>query len=426
MFFFFPKLLNPLAPPPSVRLPLACARQALSRWCGFGASLEYTFAIFALPFPQPPLFRSLRVSAAEQSLLAIRAWMVSSELGAAGREPPPADQLASFYKLVDKKVIAGVLKRHARCAELSALASTQAEALFTDDSLVVAHLRVCESDNVAALASESSHAEEGARLRRRAWDVLLSVIRLLMRRLKAGTLLPGTIREVEIDFFAHEQAAARRAQRLPAPPSDVLRALVSPSEYNTLLLAMHRSHDSLIRPVWEQHERMKVELFVLQGLDVIPRITGVPACWVPFECHLVAYIEEDLSPQLHGPVFCSAVLRKWRSAAVSSVLQARGVLQTGVADAEQIIAGFDALQREDIAKHGLRDCALPSCSKTETTVKEFALCFGCRSVVCCCAEHQGLDWTMHNKACQHEAQEAARLDAEEGGGDATGAGSAAA
>ena len=46
--------------------------------------------------------------------------------------------------------------------------------------------------------------------------------------------------------------------------------------------------------------------------------------------------------------------------------------------------------RADIAKHGLRDCALPSCSKTETTVKEFAHCSGCRSVVYCCAEHQGL------------------------------------
>ena len=110
------------------------------------------------------------------------------------------------------------------------------------------------------------------------------------------------------------------------------------------------------------------------------------------------------------------MLRKWRSDAVSSVLQARGVLQNGVDNAEQIKAEFHARQRNDIAKHGLRDCALPSCSKTEKTVKEFAHCSGCRSVVYCCAEHQGLDWTKHKKACREK--ETARLAEEEADNEA--------
>ena len=119
-----------------------------------------------------------------------------------------------------------------------------------------------------------------------------------------------------------------------------------------------------------------------------------------------------MSPQNYEPAFCAAVLRKWRSDAVSSVLRAHGVLQTGLAVHEQTNATFDARQRDDIAKHGLRDCALPSCAKTEQTVKEFAHCSGCRSVVYCCQEHQALDWTMHRKACR--AKQAARLTAEEG------------
>ena len=36
------------------------------------------------------------------------------------RAPPPPDRLAVFYKLVDKKVIADVLCRHARAVELAA------------------------------------------------------------------------------------------------------------------------------------------------------------------------------------------------------------------------------------------------------------------------------------------------------------------
>ena len=93
-----------------------------------------------------------------------------------------------------------------------------------------------------------------------------------------------------------------------------------------------------------------------------------------------------MTPRNYGSAFCAAVLRKWRSNAVSSVLRARGVLQTGVADHEQSRAEFEARQRANIAEHGLRDCALPSCSKTEKTVTEFSLCAGCRAQVYCCLE----------------------------------------
>ena len=126
-------------------------------------------------------------------------------------------------------------------------------------------------------------------------------------------------------------------------------------------------------------------------------------------------IEKHMSPHSYEPAFCAAVLRKWRSDAVSSVLRARGVLQFGIAAALEVGAEFQARKRDDIAKHGLRECALPSCSKTEKTVKEFAGCSGCRSVVYCCLEHQALDWRAHKKACRE--QEAARLAAEEGVAD---------
>ena len=130
-----------------------------------------------------------------------------------------------------------------------------------------------------------------------------------------------------------------------------------------------------------------------------------------------------MTPRNYGSAFCTSVLRKWRSNAVSSVLQARGVLQSGVARREQSLAEFDARQRADIALLGLRDCALPSCSKTEKSVKEFSLCAGCHSQVYCCLEHQALDWKAHKKACREEA---ARRAAEEADDEATGGGAATA
>ena len=86
--------------------------------------------------------------------------MASSSQRGASRAPPPPGQLASFYKLVDKEAIAGALCRHARNAELSGQAGVQAEALFGgDDSLVVARLRLEESQSLTNLGVEASGAE---------------------------------------------------------------------------------------------------------------------------------------------------------------------------------------------------------------------------------------------------------------------------
>ena len=156
-----------------------------------------------------------------------------------------------------------------------------------------------------------------------------------------------------------------------------------------------------------------MESFVLQGLDVIPRTAGIPLrLQVDGEKHLVAQIEYvSMHPRGYEPAFYAAVLRKWRSDAVCNILRARGVLQTGMAQHEQIRAEFGALQRADIAKHGLLNCALRSCAKTEKTAKEFAHCTGCRSVVYCCLEHQELDWKTHKK--ESKDREVARRAAED-------------
>ena len=255
------------------------------------------------------------------------------------------------------------------------------------------------------------------------WAVLVSVITLLLRRLEADTLLPGTLRGEEMDYEVHLKTAMKRATNEPVPPPAVLRAWASMMGYNTLLRAIANSLDLLPCPLWPTAQKTMVESFVLRGLDVIPRTAGVRANLIVGEDRIVAFIERELSPQRRGSAFCTAVLEKWRSVAVSSVLRARGVLQTGIAKYEQTRAEFDARKQANIAKHGLRDCALPSCAKTEKTVKEFSLCAGCRSQVYCCLEHQALDWRAHKRACREK--EAERLAAEEEADEEAGEGGAA-
>ena len=256
----------------------------------------------------------------------------------------------------------------------------------------------------------------------RSWAALVSVVYLQLHRVETGTLLPSTLREEELDYEAHAQAAVFKAKNRPVPPPAWQRTLVSTMEYNIPLKAMCRSVDLLRHPLWPTAQKRTVELFVRRGLDVISRTAGKPAGMIAYEDGLVAIIKDRMTPRKYSSAFCTAVLRKWRSNAVSSVFRARGVLHTGVAQREQNLAEFKARQSDDIATHGLRDCALPSCAKTERTVKEFSLCAGCRSQVYCCLEHQALDWKAHKKACRE--REAARLAEEEADDEGVGVGAA--
>ncbi len=52
---------------------------------------------------------------------------------------------------------------------------------------------------------------------------------------------------------------------------------------------------------------------------------------------------------------------------------------------------------EDVARHGLRTCALPECGATEPQPKTFKVCARCRAVCYCSAAHQQQDWRRHKR-----------------------------
>ena len=214
--------------------------------------------------------------------------------------PPPPDRLAVFYKLVDKSVIAAVLCRYARAVELGATALTHAEALFADDSLVVARLRMDGSMNLGNIACDASGAEFEA-YARQSWALLLSTIPILLRRLESNTLLPGTIREEELDYAVLELAAVLRAKERPVPSPVVLRDWASSMGYGILLDAMYRGLDLVPIPWWPAAQKRSVESFVLRGLDLIPRTASVVRT-IAGEGDVVAKIER-MNPHDYDPTF---------------------------------------------------------------------------------------------------------------------------
>ena len=261
---------------------------------------------------------------------------------------------------------------------------------------MVAELRVSEATALRDLARASTSSSEKAALRRRAWALLIPVHALLLRRLADNTLLPGIIREEEVTYYARSLAFTYKAQDKPVPSEEGLGGVLG---YKTLLSAVFITLVLLAELRVSGKPQERTHAFVLAALDVIPR-TATMQGRLAIEAGLVAMIEENVKPQNYEPSFCAAMLRKWRSSAVADVLRARGMLQTGVAEAEEQIAEFNARRQTDIANIGLRECALPFCDKVERTVREFKQCSGCRSVWYCSPEHHTLDWGRHKKDCK--------------------------
>jgi hypothetical protein len=77
------------------------------------------------------------------------------------------------------------------------------------------------------------------------------------------------------------------------------------------------------------------------------------------------------------------------------------VMQLAAAGIESVEADIEADARRataDVARHGLRACALPGCGATEAQPKAFKVCGRCRRVCYCSAAHQQQDWRRHKRA----------------------------
>ncbi len=73
------------------------------------------------------------------------------------------------------------------------------------------------------------------------------------------------------------------------------------------------------------------------------------------------------------------------------------------------VAVFRERAAADVARHGLRRCALPACDAQEPHPKLFKLCGRCRGAAYCCAAHSKEDWKRHKRedGCKAAGEHAA-------------------
>ena len=240
-----------------------------------------------------------------------------------------------------------------------------------------------------------------------AWALASGCLPLIVRRMDANTILPGRGTAVELAFFKRYMATRKIAfGYLPLSSWDLQLVGLSLG-YATALRAAHRLLSLL---GWRPD--VKMHAFVLRVVDcMLPAARSLTEYTLGEEINFADVIQSALS----GAFTCDAMLvaslrSKWTSALMVQMRRERGLFDVSK-EVNKSIEADKASWRADVAEHGLKHCALPSCDKREASVQQY--CSACRSVWYCSEEHGALHWVEHKPVCR--ATVAAKEAAAEGG-----------
>jgi hypothetical protein len=124
------------------------------------------------------------------------------------------------------------------------------------------------------------------------------------------------------------------------------------------------------------------------------------------------HVIPDMLVALHNLLTCSllgpphGLLQQLRSVcgltpadeiALRQLQQHNNELRQGLISSADVLAALQERGADDVARHGLRRCALPACGATEAHPKLFKLCGRCRGAAYCCAGHSNEDWKRHKR-----------------------------
>jgi hypothetical protein len=217
---------------------------------------------------------------------------------------------------------------------------------------------------------------------------------LLLARARAGTLLAPTATEVA--FFTGEKLA--HAQTVGA---HLLLGCAEQAVFNWPPLGAPAEEEARLQGV-ASALRAALQLDASGELQRGPRFEDCGAMTLV----LVAECDKDHTAGglLHQLRVMTGGLSpaEW-TALYELALRLKPAVERHHANAKDMIDAvlFRTLQQRaaaDVARHGLRRCALPSCDVTEPHPQAHKLCSGCRGVVYCCKAHQVEDRRRHKRA----------------------------
>jgi hypothetical protein len=300
--------------------------------------------------------------------------------------------VAPVLQLVRSADEARMRGRLPRALELSERALALAETTLPESTLLTASLLEQTINRRLGLAAGGSAATTLA-MAATAWRsdeqlMLLSqrLLGLLRARWAAGTLLTPTPEELCFvegvskartpELLGVELFAGWAVDALTAWP-EVLPALAGSED------CLHGIHETLRATLAMQSMRQTRSFHLLQttmsSVLVVLHEVLFDAAWLHRLRSTCGLSQSD-----------ETELRKLYEEAVQGN-DARGEL--GKSRRDEMCARAAA----DVARHGLRSCALPSCNSAEPAPKSYKLCGRCRGAAYCCAAHSKEDWKRHKR-----------------------------
>jgi hypothetical protein len=205
---------------------------------------------------------------------------------------------------------------------------------------------------------------------------------LLHARWRAGALFALTSEEAA--FFADS------GLNMPCPGAEVYIRCASDAACHWPALRTPREEEARVRRV-HSALRAALELEARGGLNDVALSTSIALK------NLLTYL-------LLGPPH--GLLQQLRSVcgltpadeiAMQRLQQRNNEFLQGMQSGADQLASIQERGAEDVARHGLRRCALPACDAQEAHPKLFKLCGRCRGAAYCCAVHSKEDWKRHKR-----------------------------
>ena len=238
--------------------------------------------------------------------------------------------------------------------------------------------------------------DEKAALDDEAWALVSGCLPLLVRRMDDNTMLPGRGTAVELAFFKRFTVTRQTAFGHLLQSSRQLQLVGLSLGYATALLA---AGGLLALLCWRRD--VEAQSFVLRVVDcMLTAGRSLTGFTLGEEINFADTIRSAFSGAFpYDAAFVASLRSKWTSAAMVQTRRERGLLDAS-ARVNQTVKAGSARWRADVAEHGLKECALPSCDKREASVQQYKFCSVCRSVWYCSAEHGALHWAVHKPVCR--------------------------
>jgi hypothetical protein len=279
-----------------------------------------------------------------------------------------------------------------RALELYERALAYAEASLPQSTLLVVTMLKLVISARMTLASGDTHMSAVARaaLGVAAWRSDGELLRLSQRclgllraRWRAGTLLTPTPEEAYFADCCERAATTDGVGSFAIWAYDALRHWpVASSALAAEADCLHGIHEALCAAIemWTRGLGLGCAETTLSWIhNVLKIILDAAGPWLPRlrdTCGLSDADEAKMRNMLHE------------------------LVQGQSARDEQIhnkFVAFGARATADVARHGLRRCALPSCNTEEPAPKTYKLCGRCRGAAYCCAAHSKEDWKRHKR-----------------------------